>query len=418
MLDRAEQVILQNYMKVFKAVTSVLPVKWPTVFEGPGSSIDLMRQVAAAGHRRVLVVTDAVIAKLGLLDEMLATLDEAGVTHVIYDGVEPDPTVAQIEAGFRLLEKHDCQAIVAVGGGSPIDAAKLIGARAKNRKPVLKLAGLFRAWRGMLPLYAVPTTAGTGSEVTIVAVMSDTASQRKRLAMDLQLMPTAAALDGALMKGLPPHVTAATGMDALTHAVEAFISRNARPATDALALEAIGLILGNLEKAYADGSDLEARQHMARASHVAGIAFTQVGVGYVHAIAHNFGARYHTPHGVANAIVMPHVLDYSLPACADRLATIARACGVAPGEGSDERAAEALIARIRELKATFGIPERLADLRARDIPAIARAARAEARFLYAVPRYLTQPAAEALIRQMLPADEQRGAPVSRAVPAY
>jgi alcohol dehydrogenase len=392
MLDRAEQVVLRNYMKVFKTVTSVLPFKWPKVFEGPGSSLEL-------------------------IDEMLATLDELGVSYVLYDGVEPDPTVAQIEAGHALLRQHDCQAIVAVGGGSPIDAAKLIGARAKHAKPVVKLAGLFRAWRGMLPLYAVPTTAGTGSEVTIVAVMSDTASRRKRLAMDLQLMPTAAALDGSLMTGLPPHITAATGMDALTHAVEAFVSRNAKPETDALALEATQLIMTHLERAYAEGGDLEARQNMARASHLAGIAFTQIGVGYVHAIAHNFGARYHTPHGMANAIVMPHVLEYSLPACADRLAQMARACGLATGDGNDEADAQAFIARIRELKATFGIPERLDALRATDIPAIAKAARAEARFLYAVPRYLTQPAAEALIQRMLPGGEQRGAPISRAVPA-
>jgi alcohol dehydrogenase len=303
-----------------------------------------------------------------------------------------------------MLMENGCQAILAVGGGSPIDAAKMIGARAKNNKPVVKLTGLLRVHKGMLPLYAVPTTAGTGSEVTIAAVVSDTANKRKVAAMDLRLLPKAAALDGALMTGLPAHITAATGMDALTHAVESFVSRNAMKKTDEKALEATQLVMKYLDTAVTDGSNLEARQKMARASHLAGIAFTQAGVGYVHGIAHKFGALYHTPHGLANAIVMPHVLDFSLPNCADRLAILARACGIGEKGADDVHLARAFIARIREMNAKFGIPTQLAALKATDIPEVARSAIAEARFTYAVPRYMSQPVAESVIKNLLPSN--------------
>lgn len=403
MLHAIEILFLRIYMLIFKAVTAILPFKWPRTFEGVDSSLALIRHMASEGHRNVLVVTDAVLVKLGVLDRMKAEMDKSGVKYVIYDGVEPNPTVKQIEAGHRMLEQHGCQAILAVGGGSPIDAAKMIGACAKNRKPVVAMTGLFRVWRGMLPLYAVPTTAGTGSECTIAAVVSDPEQQRKLPAMDLQLMPTAAALDGGLMTGLPAAITAATGMDALTHAVEAYISRNAMAKTDEKAIEAVKLIMSYLDTAVTNGSDLNARQQMARASHVAGIAFTQAGVGYVHAIAHKFGALYHTPHGLANAIVMPYVLDYSLPACAPRLAQLARLTNIGPASGTDEELARAFIQRIRDMNAKFGIPTRLDKLRREDIPAIAQSAISEARFTYAVPRYMSHPVAEKLIGQMLPA---------------
>ncbi len=403
MLHTLEVMFLRVYMAIFKLVTAVLPFKWPQTFEGADSSLNLINHMATQGHKRVLIVTDEMIVKLGLLEKMLAEMDKAGLEHAIYDGVKPDPTVAQIEAGHRVLADNDCDAVLAVGGGSSIDAAKMISARAKNQKPIIKMTGLFRVWRGMLPLYAVPTTAGTGSEVTIAAVVSDPEQQRKLPAMDLKLMPTAAALDGALMTGLPPHITAATGMDALTHAVEAYVSRNAMSRTDERAIEATQLIMRNLETAFDEGSNIEARQNMARASHLAGIAFTQAGVGYVHAIAHNFGARYHVPHGLANAIVMPHVLEYSLPNAAPRLAELARECGIGPADGSEQQLAEAFIQKIRDMNTKFGIPSTLESLQERDIPPIASAALAEARFTYAVPRYMDQGAAEGVIRQMLPA---------------
>ncbi len=216
MLHLIEVFFLRIYMLIFKGVTAILPFKWPKTFEGADSSLDLVRHISSLGYSRVLIVTDAVLVKLGVLGKMTAELERLGMKYAIYDGVEPNPTVAQIDAGYEVLAKNKSEVILAVGGGSPIDAAKMIGARAKNNKPIVKMTGLFRVYRGMLPLFAVPTTAGTGSEVTIAAVVSDPATRRKLPAMDLKLMPTAAALDSALMVGLPPHITSAI------HTFEAF----------------------------------------------------------------------------------------------------------------------------------------------------------------------------------------------------
>ena len=393
---------LRIYMIIFKGVTAILPFHWPTVFEGPGASLKMCQFIAKQGHKKVLLVTDSMLVSLGLLDAILTELASQGVTVIVFDGITPDPTIEQIEAGVTVLKNNDCKALLAVGGGSSIDAAKVIAARGKSNKPIVKMTGLFKVFiNGTLPLYAVPTTAGTGSEVTIAAVVSDPVQRRKLPIMDLTLMPVAAALDGELMTGLPPHITAATGMDALTHAVEAYISRNALKRTDTQAIKATQLIMANLSTAVSDGSNVAARQAMAKASHLAGMAFTQAGVGYVHAIAHNFGALYHTPHGLANAIVMPHVLDYSKSQCLNKLASLARACNIGPQGASEQALADAFIDRIRTMKHQFNIPETLAALQQQDIPQIAEAALKEARFTYAVPRYMDKRTCENLIRQML-----------------
>lgn len=394
---------LRAYMYMFKAVTAVLPFKWPHTFEGAGSSLELVRHIAKEGHTNVLVVTDAMLVKLGLISEILDEMEKQGIAYRVYDGVLPDPTVAQIEAGVDIQKEMNAQAILAIGGGSSIDAAKVIAARAKNNKSALKMAGLFRVFRGIIPLYAIPTTAGTGSEVTIAAVVSDPEQQRKLPIVDTSLMPLAAALDSGLMTGLPAPITAATGMDALTHAVEAYISRNAMKRTDGKAIEATQLIMANLGKAYADGSNLDARQAMTRGSHLAGIAFTQAGVGYVHAIAHNFGALYHTPHGLANAIVLPYILEYSKEKCAHRLADLARACNIGNANGSNAELADAFIERVKEMKESLGIPATLDALKAEDIPQIATAALQEARFTYHVPRYMNKATCESIVAKMLPA---------------
>ncbi len=388
---------------LLKIGTILLPFRKPELFEGPGSSKALCKKLADEGLKQVMIVTDSMLVQIGLVKGIQDALDANGVAHVLYDGVQPDPTIEQIETGLKMLQENDCKAVLAIGGGSSIDAAKVIAARAKNkRKPIAKMAGLFRVTWGMLPLYAIPTTAGTGSEVTIAAVVSDPDNQRKFAIMDFRLMPHKAALDGELMVGLPPHITAATGMDALTHAVEAYISNNAYWMTNPLAIEATQLVLEYLPRAVKDGTDLEARQKMAEASHKAGIAFTKAGVGYVHAIAHNFGAYYHIPHGLANAMVMPYVLDYSKPKCAKRLAELAEHCGLKQGNESIGDLADKFINHIRKMNAEFGIPDKVDKLRAQDIPAIADAAIKEARFTYAVPRYMDQTTCEGVIRQMLP----------------
>jgi alcohol dehydrogenase len=387
---------------ILKWTTKVLTFRTPELFTGPGSALQLCDHIATrTGVTNLLVVTDAMLVKIGLIDPLIGRLNVAGVRTVVYDGVQPNPTIEQIETGLSILRRDGCTAILAVGGGSSIDAAKVIAARATNPHKITWMAGLMRVIFKPMPLYAVPTTAGTGSEVTIAAVVSDPSTTRKFAIMDPKLVPVAAALDGSLMTGLPAPITAATGMDALTHAVEAYISRNWTPATDAEALEATRLIMQNLPEAVKNGSNVQARQNMALASFKAGVAFTTAGVGYVHAIAHNFGAYYHLPHGLANAIILPRVLDYSKPECTARLAKLAEVSGLRKGTESEAELADAFIARVRALNAEFGIPTQVEKLRESDIPEIADKALSEAYWFYAVPRYMDKPDIEAFLRQML-----------------
>ncbi|GAC1633710.1 MAG: iron-containing alcohol dehydrogenase [Nevskia sp.] len=395
--------VYKIFQFLLKWSTKLLTFRTPELFTGAGSSLQLCEHIATrTGVRNLLIVTDGMLVKIGLLNPMLDKLKQLGVATVVYDGVQPNPTIAQIETGLAMLKSAGCTAILAVGGGSSIDAAKVIAARARNPHSIVHMAGLMRVFFKPMPLYAVPTTAGTGSEVTIAAVVSDPSTTRKFAIMDPKLVPIAAALDGALMAGLPPHITSATGMDALTHAVEAYISRNWTPMTDAEALEATRLIMQNLPEAVTNGGNIDARQNMALASFKAGVAFTTAGVGYVHAIAHNFGAYYHLPHGLANAIILPYVLDFSKPDCTPRLARLAEVSGLKQGGESEAQLADAFIAHVRKLNREFGIPTQVDKLRQSDIPAITDKALAEAHWTYAVPRYMDKPEFERFVAQMLP----------------
>ncbi|MGB1581851.1 MAG: iron-containing alcohol dehydrogenase, partial [Nevskiales bacterium] len=246
-------------MKGLKAGTTVLPFIWPKTFEGEQPSLALCRHIIKKAHRSVFFVTSKTPVRTGLVKPMIDALEAAGVQVTVHDAVKPDPTIEDIESAVAELKAAGCDAVVTLGGGSCIDAAKVIAARAKNKKSIAKMTGMLRVSRGMLPLYAVPTTAGTGSEVTIAAVVTDAHNQRKLPIVDPRLMPRAVALDGSLMLGVPADITAATGMDALTHAVEAFISLNASKKTDKLALEATRLIMENLPAVVADGSHLQGR---------------------------------------------------------------------------------------------------------------------------------------------------------------
>jgi alcohol dehydrogenase class IV len=281
-----------------------------------------------------------------------------------------------------------------------MDAAKVIAAAAADERPVRKLEGLLKVRKAPLPLFAIPTTAGTGSEVTVAAVVSETESHNKKFFVDPKLLPLMTALDPGLMAGLPPHITAATGMDALTHAVESWIATTSTPQTESYARTAVKLIFEHLPTACSNGQDLSARKSMALASYYAGLAFTRTSVGYVHAIAHTFGARYGTPHGLANAIALPHVLEFSKPAIEDRLARLAEVIGVGAG-GSDAEKAGAFVEAVRRLKEQVGIPATLDALVADDIPGIARQALAEAHMNYPVPRYMDQAECESLLRSVL-----------------
>jgi alcohol dehydrogenase len=406
---------LSAAMKGAGMVTRFLPIPQPTLLVGPGSSARLGQAVAGFGHRKILVVTDAMIVKLGLLKDLTGALEAGGAQYVVFDEITPDAPIPLIERGVAFYRRHGCDAIVAVGGGSSIDAAKAMAISIANpRKPLRSLAGYFKGLRTPVTIYAIPTTAGTGSEVTVAAVVADPERQAKFAIIDTRLVPKMAALDPTLMTGLPPHITAATGMDALTHAVESFLGQWSTPQSDRMALSAVGLIFENLRTAYRDGADLEAREKMALASTYAGMAFTRANVGYVHAIAHQFGGRYHTPHGLANAIMLPHVLKFSAPAVTARLAKLAVRARLGKAHESDTVLAQRFLDAVVELNRDLGIPEHLEALRKEDIPALAKAACHEAETGYPVPRYMTQAQCEAIIRKVLlrPAAKPAGAPVN------
>lgn len=411
--DRARALGLRTLKRAAGAVTRLVPITPPVVLVGPGSALRLGQAVAGFGHRRVLLVTDATITQLGLAAPLAAALAAAGVQVVVFDGVTPDAPIPVVEQGLALFVAEKCEAIVAFGGGSVMDVAKVIGLAAANGKHPRELVGYFKGRHGPAPIYAVPTTAGTGSEVTVAAIVSDPDAGRKMMVADSRLVPEMAALDPTLMTGLPPAITAATGMDALTHAVEAYISLWATPYTDRMALAAASMIWQQLPRAWHDGSDLAAREQMALASTYAGLAFTRANVGNVHAIAHQLGGRYHTPHGLANAIMLAPVLRFSLPDAAPRLARLARHVGLA---GKTELAlAKKFVDAVQALNDGLEIPRTLAALCEEDLESLAAAACHEADFNYPVPRRMTPADCTALLRQVLPpaAAQRAKAPAKR-----
>jgi alcohol dehydrogenase class IV len=397
---------LGTLMRGAGLVTRFIPIPQPTLLVGPGSSGRLGQSIAGMGHSKILIVTDSIISKLGLLNDLANALTAGGADFVVFDEITPDAPIPLIEKGIDFYRANGCDAIVAFGGGSSMDASKAIAVAVANNKPLRQLAGYFKGLRAPVKIYAVPTTAGTGSEVTVAAVISDPEKHRKLVIVDPRMVPKMAALDPSLMTGLPPHITAATGIDALTHAIEAFVGNWTTPYSDGMALSAVGLIFENLRTCYTDGKNLAAREKMALASTYAGFAFTRANVGYVHAIAHQFGGLYHTPHGLANAIMLPLVLKFSAPAITERLALLAVRAKVGSEDEDKDVLAQKFLDAVDQLNADLGIPTTLAALKESDIPALAKAACWEAHTGYPVPRYMSQEECEDLIRLALP----KGAP--------
>jgi alcohol dehydrogenase class IV len=405
--DVVRSVGLSTAMRAAGVVTGLLPIPQPMLLVGPGASRRLGETLSRFGHQKVLIVTDRVVAEMGLLDGLTKALSEGGTAHVVFDAITPDAPIPLIEKGMAFYRKHRCDAVVAFGGGSPMDAAKTIALAVANKKNPRQLVGYFRGLHAPVPIYAVPTTAGTGSEVTVAAVVSDPQSNRKLVIADTRLVPTMAALDPTLMTGLPRHVTAATGMDALTHAIEAFIGQWSTGYTDRMALAAVGMIYDNLRIAYRSGKNLAAREQMALAATYAGLAFTRANVGYVHAIAHQLGGRYHTPHGLANAIMLPHVLRFLSPAITKQLAVLAVRAKVGKAGERSAVLAKKFLDSVEELNRDLGIPRQLDALREADIPELAKAACWEADTSYPVPRYMSPETCADLIRQVLPKEAGR-----------
>jgi len=386
-------------IRALGVVARLLPAPSPFMLTGPGSSLELARLIADCGALSVLVVTDKVLVELGVVAPVLNALQEAGLAVTVFSEVEPDPTIGIVMAGIEQLRASGATAVLAVGGGSPIDAAKaMIACHASGRRPQ-DLDGYFKVRAPVLPFFAVPTTAGSGSEVTVASVVSDPGAGRKFAIVDNKLVPAAIALDPNLMVGLPQHVTAATGMDALTHAIESHLSTLATPATQAMSAASARAIMRDLPQAFEDGSNIAARQSLAVASCMAGLAFTKVSVGYVHAIAHQLGPLYHLPHGHLNAILLPYALDFYVDGAAARMAELARACGLGR-DGDDTRTlALSLIAAIRQLNASVGIPPTIEQIADADIPDIVQRALAEAHGTYPVPTYMSAADCATVVRR-------------------
>lgn len=387
-MNPIKAIYCRGVQAVLRAALPVLPYREPQVFHSCG---ELSTVFQKENIRRVLIVTDAGIVRSGIAAQLEAVLDEDDISYAVYDQTRPNPTVVNVEQALSLYRRYRCQALIAIGGGSSMDCAKAVGARlARPGTPLGKLKGTLRILRPLPTLIAIPTTAGTGSETTLAAVITDTQAQHKYVMNDFVLIPKYAVLDARLTLSLPPHLTATTGMDALTHAVEAYIGRSTTRQTRQEALEATRLVFANVERAYRNGKDYEARSNMLTAAYRAGIAFSRSYVGYVHAVAHSLGGQYNIPHGLANAVLLPYVLE-SYGSCIHRkLHDLAVAAGVASPQEEDAGAAVKFIRAIRQLNARMGIPETLEGIRPEDIPVMAAHAEKEANPLYPVPRLMTR----------------------------
>ena len=334
----------------------------PLSLIGPGALNDLGEELKGLPYKKCLFVTDKILVKLGVAEKVSEVLKEAGVEAVIFDNVQPNPTVKNVTNGLKMLQENDCDFILTLGGGSPQDCGKAIGILATNGGDIKDYEGIHVSKKVSLPIIAINTTAGTASEVTINYVITDVARQVKMVMVDKNCLVSIAVNDPVLMLGNPAALTAATGMDALTHAIETYVTKGAFGWSDALALESIKLISKSLEEAVHNGSNLEARSKMAWGQFIAGQAFSNAGLGFVHSMAHQLGGTYDLPHGVANAVLLPHVEKFNIPACAHKLKKVARAMGVGVLDMSDEEGANAAIEAIKKLSKAVGIPSGLKEL--------------------------------------------------------
>ena len=398
---QVKKAFFRAYQQTFRVAMCVFDWSEPTLLEGPGSIKKLPAFIKSKGLNKVLIVTDKGLMGLHLLDSLFEELDKAGVEYVVYDGTQPNPSIENIEDARALYVDNNCQGVIAFGGGSPMDCAKAAAARVTNPKiSVRKMRGVLKLHHKLPPFFAVPTTAGTGSETTLAAVVTDTATHEKNAINDIRLKPRFAVLDPELTVGLPPHITSTTGMDALTHAVEAYIGKSNVKSTEVYAEKATKMIFENIEKAYTNGKDIEARDQMLKASFYAGQAFTRAYVGYVHAIAHNLGGQYGVPHGLANAVILPYVLEYYGETAHKRLAKLSEIAGVKT-TGTDKEKAEAFIEAIKTLNKNMNIPDGFDMVQEKDIPVIVERALKEGNPLYPVPKIMDKADCEAVIRRMM-----------------
>ncbi|MGQ8776193.1 L-threonine dehydrogenase [Serratia sp. NA_112.1] len=333
---------------------------------GSGCLNDAANTMKQQGLRHALIVTDKVLNNIGVVAQVQQLLAAQQIESCVYDGTHPNPTTLNVQQGLALLQEHRCDCVVSLGGGSPHDCAKGIALVATNGGEIKDYEGVDRSAKPQLPMVAINTTAGTASEMTRFCIITDEARHIKMAIVDKHVTPILSVNDPHLMAGMPKGLTAATGMDALTHAIEAYVSSAANPITDACALKAVTMIAESLRDAVADGSNMQARENMAYAQFLAGMAFNNASLGYVHAMAHQLGGFYDLPHGVCNAVLLPHVQEFNARVCAPRLKDIAVAMGLDVKHLNDPQGAAACIAAIRLLAKDVGIPAGLLDLKVKE----------------------------------------------------
>lgn len=396
------KVYARAYQAVYRGVSKVLPWRTPLLVAGEGSVIESVSELKQRHLTKFLLVTDAAMTDMGLYEPFIEAAKNERIKAVIYDQTVPNPTITNIEQAFELYTSEQCQAIVAFGGGSVIDCAKGVAARvAQPNKLIPDMKGQLKVRKATPFLMAIPTTAGTGSEGTVAAVISNPEAKEKYAVNDTVLIPDVAVLDPLLTVGLPASLTATTGMDALTHAVEAYIGGSNTAETEAYSKEAVALIFQWLRVAYEDGKDLEARKAMQKASYLAGLAFTRAYVGNVHAIAHTLGGFYNVPHGLANAVLLPKILRFYGSAAAPRLAELAEVAGLPVDGKTTAEKASAFIEAIEKMNEAMQIPSHIEGINEKDIKEMAKKAYKEANPLYPVPVIMSKKQFEQIYHKVM-----------------
>ena len=396
-LKKAYCRIFQN---VFKFALPLLPYRNPKII---GSVKGIPEVLEKRGYNNVLIITDAGIRSLGLTEHLEQTLRRNCISYQIYDKTVANPTTVNVDEALHMYLDNDCQAIIGFGGGSSMDCAKATAARiAKPHQSLAQMKGILKVHKKLPLLIAIPTTAGTGSETTLAAVITDAKTRHKYAINDFPLIPRYAVLDPKVTLSLPPFITATTGMDALTHAVEAYIGNSTTPGTRKNALDAVQLIFENLDTAYTDGNNIEARRNMLRASYFAGCAFTKSYVGYVHAVAHSLGGKYNVPHGLANAVILPMVLETYGDSITHKLRNLSLAAGLCDKQEDDKTATRMFIDAVKDMKKRFGIGDYIPEIQETDIPELSHYADKEANPLYPVPVLMDASELETLYYRLMP----------------
>lgn len=388
------------FQNVFKFALPLLPYRNPKII---GSVKGIPEVLEKRGYNNVLIITDAGIRSLGLTERLEQTLRRNCISYQIYDKTVANPTTVNVDEALHMYLDNDCQAIIGFGGGSSMDCAKATAARiAKPHQSLAQMKGILKVHKKLPLLIAIPTTAGTGSETTLAAVITDAKTRHKYAINDFPLIPRYAVLDPKVTLSLPPFITATTGMDALTHAVEAYIGNSTTPGTRKNALDAVQLIFENLDTAYTDGNNIEARRNMLRASYFAGCAFTKSYVGYVHAVAHSLGGKYNVPHGLANAVILPMVLETYGDSITHKLRNLSLAAGLCDKQEDDKTAARMFIDAVKDMKKRFGIGDYIPEIQETDIPELSHYADKEANPLYPVPVLMDASELETLYYRLMP----------------